>query len=88
MTWYAALTTGAGLGLVYFSGLWWSVRQLMCRPERRGRVFGSRIVRLVLAGFGFFALTRFGVEAVVVGLAGFWLARCHLLYRLGSLSHE
>lgn len=88
MTWYAALTTGAGLGLVYFAGLWWSVRQLLFRPERRGWIVGGRIVRLVFSGLGFFALSRFGVMAVVVGLAGFWMARCHLLYRLGGISHE
>jgi F1F0 ATPase subunit 2 len=88
MTWYAALATGAGLGLVYFAGLWWSVRHLLRRPQGRAWVMGSRILRLVVAALGFFALSQFGVEALLMGLAGFWLARWHLLRRLGGICHE
>ena len=88
MTWFAALATGAGLGLVYFTGLWWSVHHLLRSPQRRGWIVGSRIVRLVVAGLGFFALSHFGAEVVVVGLVGFWLARWHLLRRLGGLGYE
>jgi F1F0 ATPase subunit 2 len=88
MTWFAAFATGAGLGLVYFSGLWWSVRHLLRSPERGGWIVGGRIVRLVVAGVGFFALSQLGAEAVIIGLAGFWLTRWHLLRRLGGIGYE
>jgi F1F0 ATPase subunit 2 len=88
MNWFAALATGAGLGLVYFFGLWWSVRQLLRSPGRRGWVVGGRIVRISVAGLGFLALSQFGGQVVVVGLTGFWFARWHLLRRLGGVHDD
>jgi F1F0 ATPase subunit 2 len=87
MTWYAALTTGIGLGLVYFSGLWWSVRRLLRSPVRSRWFVASLIARVALTGLVLFALSHFGVEAVVFALAGFWLARWHLFRQVGGFSY-
>jgi F1F0 ATPase subunit 2 len=88
MTWVAALTTGAGVGLAYFFGLWLTVRQIIRWPHRHSLIVWSRIARIVLVGLVFFALTKHGSGLLVMGLAGFWLARGFLICRLGGESHD
>jgi F1F0 ATPase subunit 2 len=78
MTWIAALTTGAGLGLVFFGGLWLTVRQLVQAP-RRGLLGASRLARLALVGLGFYGLSREGPAMLLAGLVGLWLARWCLI---------
>jgi hypothetical protein len=46
------------------------------------------IIRLVLAGVVFLVLSQLGLTALLFGLAGFLLARWHLLARLGGICHE
>ncbi len=87
MTWPAALTTGFGLGLAYFGGLWLSVRQLTGRRHPRAWLAIGRALRLALAALVFCALSRHGAEALLVGLLGFWLARWLLLVRVAGVHH-
>ena len=86
MTWTTALTTGAGLGLVHFGGLWLTV--LYIRRADSWRLMAlSLLARLTLAGLVFYALSRHGVAMVLFGLLGFWLVRSGLLVRLGGVRH-
>jgi F1F0 ATPase subunit 2 len=81
MTWFAALTTGFGLGLASFGGLWLTVRQLVCRPRRRIVMGASGLARLFLVGVVLYALGRDSPDKLLAGLVGLWLARSCLLWR-------
>jgi len=83
MTWLAAITTGAGVGLVFYGGLWWTVRQLTA--GRCAMWFAvSGVARVTLAGLAFYALAREGIELAAAGLLGLWLMRRYLLHELGD----
>lgn len=84
MTWFAAITTGFGLGLISFGGLWLTVRQLVDRPRRMVVIGASGFARLLLVGLVFYTLSREGADKVVAGLGGLWLARWCLIRRLGG----
>jgi F1F0 ATPase subunit 2 len=86
MSWLPALTTGAGLGLIYFGGLWLTVRQV-ARTQRKMVLAVSGVARLALAIIVFHALMQYGVGMVLAALAGFWLARLCMLWRLGGIHH-
>jgi len=75
---------GMALGLLYFGGLWWTLRHL---PGMRRPVLltvGSFLLRtaLVVAGLCLVAGGRW--ERLLVGLLGFLLMRQILLWRLGG----
>jgi F1F0 ATPase subunit 2 len=88
MTWVAALTTGAGMGLAYFFGLWLTVQQVMRRQGGSRLIAWSRIARVVLAGLVFCGLGRHGSRLLVMGLIGFWLARGIVICRFGGVAHD
>jgi hypothetical protein len=73
------------MGLVFYGGLWLSVRRLTVVSPRVGWLSVSRAARLTLVGLGFYALGRYGIELVLCGLAGLWLVRWQLLRQLGGL---
>lgn len=81
-----ALFTGIGLGLVYFGGLWLGVRQGL-RSHRSAWMNLSRLLRTLLFTLTFALLSREGLAVLLAGLTGFWLARWHLLRRLGGQLH-
>jgi F1F0 ATPase subunit 2 len=80
MTTAAALGTGAGLGLLYFGGLWLTVRRVARFPSGKRPLIPSLAARLALAGLVFYSLSREGAAAVLFALAGFWLARTALAW--------
>ncbi len=84
MNWGQSLVIGIGVGLLYFGGLWWTIQQAMGRPQRRAWFVLSRVIRLGLCGPIFYGLLREGVAPILVALVGFWMARWHLLRRLGG----
>jgi F1F0 ATPase subunit 2 len=84
MSWAAAAVTGAGLGLTYFGGLWLTTRRLARGRGGRGLATLSWAARLALATAAFYALSREGVEPLLAGLGGLWLARGYLILRLGG----
>jgi F1F0 ATPase subunit 2 len=88
MTWFAALTTGTGAGLVYFGGLWLTLRLSLERPRYRGLLLAGYLVRLGIVALTLFALSQYGASAVLAGLAGLLLARRWLLAHLGGIGDE
>lgn len=87
MTWFAAITTGFGLGLASFGALWLTVRQLVCQPKWRVLMGASGLVRLFLVGLVLYALSCEGPDKLLAGVAGLWLARWCLLRKLGGVKH-
>ena len=86
MSWGEALGAGAGLGLVYFGGLWLTVHRIVQGTRGKGLLLLSWLARLTLAALVFAALAREGPGAVLAGLGGLVLARRCLVGRLGGVS--
>lgn len=78
-----ALTTGAGLALAFYGGLWLTLRALQ-RGAPVALLALSRLLRLGLAGVVFYGLVQHGAVVTLEGLAGFWLARTALLRTEGA----
>lgn len=87
MNWIVAGSAGAGLGLMYFGGLWWTVTSVVRRPSRVGWIPLSRLFRLSLLALGLVLLCRSGGGGLTAALWGLWLSRLYLLHRLGGMSH-
>jgi hypothetical protein len=85
MNWAAAASTGFGLGLAYFGGLWLGVWGLRSGTGSAARFAAGRTGRLGLAGVTFYALlTTGGVGAVLAGLVGLLAARWYLVRAIGG----
>lgn len=84
MNWAVAASTGFGLGLVYFGGLWLSICALRDDSDSSPRFLVGRAGRLALAAVTLYALLRTGgTEAVIVGLVGVLAARWYLVRTIG-----
>jgi F1F0 ATPase subunit 2 len=86
MSWILGIVTGIGLGFACFGGLWLTVKQMMQSPHRGGWIAVSQIGRLALCSLMFCALSREGIGVVFSALGGFWIARWHLIRRLGVVA--
>ncbi|MBB3139232.1 ATP synthase subunit I [Halomonas organivorans] len=79
-----ALLAGAGLGLMFFAGLWLTVRRLAVARHPGIWLLASAALRFALALGGLLWLvSRGGASAGLVGVLGFALARWALARRLG-----
>ncbi len=81
-----AIATGAIIGLIYFGGLWLTVRQVIGRQQGAALVTMSWLARIMLFGAAFYALGNRNTVQALAGFGGFWIARFYLLYRLGGRS--
>ncbi len=70
-----AWLAGGLLGVIFFGGLWWTVRRAVLSPRPALWFFGSLLLRMsiVLAGFYFFGSGHW--ERFLVCLLGFVIAR-------------
>lgn len=66
---------GAGLGLVFYGGLWYTVLRLATTEHPVLLTLGSFWIRLAVVLTAFVVLTREGVEYAVMAMAGFILGR-------------
>ena len=70
-----AFVAGAGLGMIFFAGLWWTVRKGVSSPRPALWFLCSGLLRMsvVLAGFYFVSGGQF--RRLVACLVGFIIAR-------------
>lgn len=83
-----ALISGIGIGLFYFGGLWWTVKQLPSRRYPWLWTLGSFLVRGGLSVMAFYWITGGRWEQVVMSLGGFLLVRTVMVRRLGLRQAE
>ncbi len=77
-----SVAAGVGLGLLYFGGLWLTVRRL-AGSRRPAMLFGaSFVVRLALTVVGFYFVMDGSWERALACLGGFLIARQILTSRL------
>ena len=76
---------GGLLGLLYFGGLWWTVRRLPAARNPWLLYFASLLARILLVVSGFFAVLQLtDAPRLCVCLVGFVLARLILTHWLGG----
>lgn len=78
------LLAGVGLGLVFFGGLWWTVRRGVASPRPALWFVGSLVVRVVLTLGGIYLVAGDQWQRLLFILLGFWLARALVLRLSGS----
>jgi F1F0 ATPase subunit 2 len=76
-----ATVTGGLLGVIFFGGLWWTVRKGSSSQQPALWFFCSLLLRTSTALVGFYLVGRSHWERVLVCLLGFVMAR-HILIRL------
>src|SRR5664280_3746105 len=70
-----ALAVGLLLGVIFFGGLWWTVRKGVSSKQPALWFFGSLLVRMSIALAGFYFVGRGHWERLLVCLLGFIVAR-------------
>lgn len=74
--------TAAGfvLGALFFGGLWFTVKKSVSAKNPAWWIFGSLIVRMAIALLGFYYMSQFGWQAMLLGLFGFITARFMVMF--------
>jgi F1F0 ATPase subunit 2 len=70
-----ALVGGVLLGLVFFGGLWWTVRKSVSSRQPALLFFGSLMLRTGMAVAGFYFIGRGHWQRLLMSLLGFVIAR-------------
>jgi F1F0 ATPase subunit 2 len=87
MSWIAALTSGVGLGLASFGGLWLTVRWGTASSYSVAVFLISSLIRLLAVAVVFCVLSCEGPGPALAGLGGLLTARGLLVGGLGGMSH-
>lgn len=77
------LAFGAGLGIIYFGGLWLTLMHLPGSKQPALYTLGSFIGRSLICLFGFYLVLGSGLDGLISSLAGFILVKIILISRLG-----
>jgi F1F0 ATPase subunit 2 len=80
-----AMVAGVVLGVMFFGGLWWTVRRGFSSKQPGLWFFGSLLLRMSIALAGFYFVSGGHWERLLVCLLGFLLARLAVM-RLTGLS--
>lgn len=78
-----AWAAGAALGVVFFGGLWWTVRKGVTATQPALWFFGSLLLRMAVVLAGFYFVSGGQWERLLACLLGFVIARL-LLMRLAA----
>jgi F1F0 ATPase subunit 2 len=70
-----ALLSGALLGVIFFGGLWWTVRRGLLSPVPALWFSASSLIRIGVALLGFYVVSHGGWQRLLACLLGFFLAR-------------
>lgn len=83
-----AFAAGVALGLVYFGGLWWTVRRLRDWRRPQTMLLLSFVARTAIVLPAFVGLALAGALPLVVALVGFLAARFALQARVARMGGD
>jgi F1F0 ATPase subunit 2 len=83
-----ACAVGAGLGVVFFGGLWWTIRQGMSSRQPALWFFGSLLLRMAIALTGFYVVAGAQWERLAACLLGFLTARLGVTWLTRPTGHD
>jgi F1F0 ATPase subunit 2 len=75
---------GMGAGVLYFGGLWWTVRRLPAARQPALLTFGSFLVRTGVSLVAFCFASGGHWQRILVSLLGFIIVRVFLVRRIRS----
>lgn len=75
LTLLLALLAGGVLGVLFFGGLWWTVRKGLASPRPALWFLGSLLIRTAIILAGFYFVGRGDGKRLLVCLLGFIIAR-------------
>jgi F1F0 ATPase subunit 2 len=81
-----AFVAGAGLGAIFFGGLWWTVRKGLASKQPALWFFCSLLLRMSIALAGLYFVGLGHWQRLVICLLGFVLARFAVQYLTGPRS--
>jgi F1F0 ATPase subunit 2 len=70
-----ALACGGLLGMIFFGGLWWTIRSALAAANPARWFAGSLLLRTSLVLVGFYMIAAAGWQALALCLLGFLLSR-------------
>jgi F1F0 ATPase subunit 2 len=85
-----ALLSGILLGVIFFGGLWWTVRRGLLSPVPAMWFSASSLIRTAVALAGFYVVSCGEWRRLLACLLGFFLARIvvmHVSHKLAALAH-
>lgn len=88
MTSSFALLVGVLLGAFYFTGLWWTVRQLDSRRNVAPVFLLSMVFRTAVVVFGFYMILGKDWQHLLLGLFGFMIVRFFSTRYISSIKPE
>jgi F1F0 ATPase subunit 2 len=86
-----SVVAGIGLGTIFFGGLWWTVHKAMTFPRPVHLFFGSLILRMSIALFGFYWIGKDDWKLLIACFIGFIIARLAVTWvtrQLGEIRKE
>jgi F1F0 ATPase subunit 2 len=75
LTLLLTFVTGVLLGVMFFGGLWWTVRKGVSSKQPAFWFFGSLLLRMSITLAGFYFIARSHWERLLLCLLGFVMAR-------------
>ena len=75
LTLVLALVTGVLLGVMFFGGLWWTVRKGVSSERPALWFLGSLLLRTIITVTGFYFVARGDWQRLLMCLLGFVIAR-------------
>ncbi len=84
ITLFLDLLAGMGLGLFYFSGIWWTLRRLPNARRPAFLILGSFALRMTACALVFYLVMDGHWDGLIIALLGFLLIRRVLIRRWGT----
>ena len=75
LTWILTWSAGVGLGVIFFGGLWWTVRKGVSSKQPVLWFFGSLLLRISIVLIGFYFVSGHQWRRLLLCLLGFVMAR-------------
>ena len=82
--WVLAWAAGGLLGVLFFGGLWWTVRKGVSSEQPALWFIGSLVVRMSMALAGFYWVGGGHVERLLLCLLGFVMPRLVITWLTGA----
>jgi F1F0 ATPase subunit 2 len=77
-----SLVAGCALGGVFFQGLWWTIRRAVASRAPAAWFLLSLVLRTLVVVIGFILISHGSLRRLVACLAGFFVARCVVGWRV------
>ncbi len=88
LTLLVVLGAGVALGMMFFGGLWWTIRKGVVSPRPAVWFLGSLVVRMALVMAGVYLVAGNRWERLLACLVGFILARLVVTWLTGKWAKE